>query len=450
MALAEADVSACEALLNRLRDEGRLPGIVAAVFTPAGPAWEGRSGSTSAQYRIGSLTKTFTAVAVLQLRELGRLDLGDTIADHVPDSPYPRSTLRELLSHSAGMTAEPLGPWWERSPGKEWRHLAQDNRVGVTVFRPSQRYHYSNVGFAMLGELVSRHRSTTWYDALRLHILEPLALNSTTYHPGEGAAQGTSRDPITGQLMKEPAYDSLAMAAAGQLWSSPADLARWGAFLISGDNDVLPRQALIEMRTAQSADSDIQHLGAYGLGLRLRWRSQSTLVGHTGSMPGFLAGTFADSVSGVGAVVLTNATTGLAPEKVVADLVDLVEPALATVEAAPDTAAPPGTKISTPASPAAELAGNWYFGNTPLEVRPDAAGFALVSGDGSPAFRHLEGDVYLGLSGYYAGERLTVVRRPDGAVSHLEVVTFVLTRTPYDPSAPIPGALPAEALSWPG
>ena len=86
----------------------------------------------------------------------------------------------------------------------------------------------------------------------------------------------------------------------------------------------------------------------------------------------------------------------------------------------------------------------------PLDLRPDAAGFALVSGDGSPAFRHLEGDVYLGLSGYYAGERLTVVRRPDGAVSHLEVVTFVLTRTPYDPSAPIPGALPAEALSWPG
>ena len=51
MALAEADVSACEALLNRLRDEGRLPGMVAAVFTPAGPAWEGRSGSTSANRR---------------------------------------------------------------------------------------------------------------------------------------------------------------------------------------------------------------------------------------------------------------------------------------------------------------------------------------------------------------------------------------------------------------
>ena len=450
MALAGAHVSACEVLLDRLRDEGRFPGIVAAVFTPAGLAWEGRSGSIRAQYRIGSLTKTFTAVAVLQLRELGRLDLGDTIADHVPDSPYPRSTLRELLSHSAGMTAEPLGQWWERSPGREWHHLARANRRGVTVFRPSQRYHYSNVGFALLGELVSRHRRMTWYDAIRLHILEPLGLVQTTYHPGAGAAQGTSRDPITGQLMKEPAYDSLAMAAAGQLWSSPGDLARWGAFLVSGGHNVLPRESLVEMRTAQSADPEVQHLGAYGLGLRLHWRSRSTLVGHTGSMPGFLAGTFADSVSGVGAVVLTNATTGLVPEKVVAELVDLAEPALATAEVAPDIAAAPGTTISTPSSPAAELAGKWYFGNTPLELRPEAAGFTLSSGDASPAFRHLDGDVYLGQSGYYAGERLNVVRRPNGAVSHLEVVTFVFTRTPYDPSAPIPGEPPGEALSWPG
>lgn len=441
MGLSPQIDAACAALLAELGDAGQLPGIVAAAFGPAGLAWEGKRGRTSPQYRIGSLTKTVTAVAVLQLRELGVVDLSDAIGDHLADSPYPGATLRDLLAHGSGLTAEPAGPWWERSAGVPWGGLVQANRASLAVFRPGQRYHYSNLGFALLGELVARHRNMSWYDAVWQHVLEPLRLHDTTYHPAPGAAEGTSRDPRTSQLMREPAFDSLAMAAAGQLWSTPADLARWGRFLVTGDDAVLPRHVLVEMRTAQSADPDTQHVGAYGLGLRLRWRPDSTLVGHTGSMPGFLAAMFVDSVSGVGAVVLTNATTGLAPEKAAARLVDLVEPDLAAadLEAAP---------ASLPDhSPAADLAGEWYWGNTAMQLRPTATGFCLGSGEEERTFRHLGEGGYLGLDGYYAGERLQVVRRPDGAVSHLEVVTFVLTRIPYDPAVPIPGGPPEAADS---
>ncbi len=444
MGLTPATEAACAALLTELRDAGQLPGVVAAAFGPAGAAWKGECGQTHTQYRIGSLTKTLTAVAVLQLRELGLVDLSDVIGDHVTDSPYPRSTLRDLLTHGSGMTAEPAGAWWERSPGVLWHQLADANRSGADIFPPGQRYHYSNLGFALLGELVARHRKMSWYEAVRVHILEPLGLNETTYHPSPGAAEGTSRDPTTSQLMREPAFDSLAMAPAGQLWSTWADLMRWGAFLVTGDDAVLPGHVLVEMRTAQSADPDVQHVGAYGLGLRLRWRPHSTLVGHTGSMPGFLAATFTDSISAVGAVVLTNATTGLAPEKAAARLVDLVEPELAAAELEPAPATLPSQ------SPAAELAGEWYWGNTAMQLRPTATGFCLGSGGEERCFRYLADDDYLGLDGYYAGERLHVVRRADGVVSHLEVVTFILTRVPYDPAAPIPGGPQEGALSWPG
>lgn len=443
MALAAATEAACGALLTQLSVDSRLPGVVAAAFAPAGIAWEGRRGDTFGQYRIGSLTKTFTAVAVLQLRELGRVDLADAIADHVADSPCPRVTLRELLAHCSGMTAEPAGPWWERSPGVGWDHLKHANHTQVEIFRRGQRYHYSNLGFALLGELVARQRNMSWYDAVRLHVLAPLGLDQTTYHPSADAANGTSRDPRTTRLVGEPAFDSLAMAPAGQLWSTPADLARWGSFLVSGDDAVLPKSVLVEMRTAQSADPDVQHLGAYGLGVRLRWRPHGTLVGHTGSMPGFLAAMFVDSTSGVGSVVLTNAMTGLAPETAAARLVDLVEPELAAAE-------PEAPAIEVSHLPAAELGGEWYWGNTSVQIQPAEAGFTLSAGADERTFRHLGDDAYLGLDGYYAGERLQVVRRSDGAISHLEVVTFVLTRIPYDPAAPIPGGPPGDPLSWPG
>jgi len=152
---------------------------------------------------------------------------------------------------------------------------------------------------------------------------------------------------------------------------------------------------------------------------------------------------FVDSTSGVGSVVLTNAMTGLAPETVAARLVDLVEPELAAAE-------PEAPAIEVSHLPAAELGGEWYWGNTSVQIQPAEAGFTLSAGAEERTFRHLGDDAYLGLDGYYAGERLQVVRRSDGAISHLEVVTFVLTRIPYDPAAPIPGGPPGDPLSWPG
>jgi CubicO group peptidase (beta-lactamase class C family) len=440
--LSVAIRAACDSILTDAGESGRLPGVVASVFRRDEQLWTAGFGATASQYRVGSITKTFTAVALLRLREEGLLDLDDPLGRHLPDASFPTASLRDLLAHRSGLTAEPTGPWWERSPGVPWPELAAANRSAARVFPPHARYHYSNLGYALLGQVVARHRAMSWYEVVRHDLLAPLGLNATTYHPLDDAAQGTSRDPRSGDLVAEPAFDSVAMAPAGQLWSTVSDLARWGNFLLGGAAGIASASVMTEMRTAQSADADTQHVGAYGLGLRLRWRQASTLVGHTGSMPGFLAALFADPVSGIGAVVLTNATTGVAPEQLAVDLIEAAEQELGSPVA-------PAERAAAPTAASAELAGEWYWGNTPLRALPVPDGFQLHGPNGTVTFQAVEPDGYRGVDGYYAGEHLRVVRRGDGSVSHLEVVTFVFTRLPYDGRAPIPGG-PPRRLSSPG
>ena len=112
--------------LEALQARGRLPGVVARGDSPTasspGPARPAWARSTQ-QYRIGSITKTMTAVAVLQLRDEGLLELDHPIGRYVPETGYAAATLRTLLSHTSGMQSEPVGSWWERSPGADFDTL---------------------------------------------------------------------------------------------------------------------------------------------------------------------------------------------------------------------------------------------------------------------------------------------------------------------------------------
>jgi CubicO group peptidase (beta-lactamase class C family) len=246
----------------------------------------------------------------------------------------------------------------------------------------------------------------------------------TTYHPRPPSAEGTSRNPLTGELVPEPAHDTGAMAAAGQLWSTVGDLARWGHFLVSGADDVLSESTLAEMAVVQCADPDTQHQAGYGLGLRLFWRAHGTGVGHTGSMPGFMASLLVDRRSRVGSVILSNATTGVP--------VDSLPGALVAVAEADQSLPPqPAAEPAQAGSPERELEGNWYWGNTPMRVRATATGFTVDTETGSRQFRRVGDDRYLGLDGYYAGETLWVLRGADGVPAVMTVVTFIWTRTPY-------------------
>lgn len=428
------------ALLARHQVSGRLPSLVGGVVRDGELVWSGAYGDLAGiaepsdwQYRIGSITKTFTAVLVLQLVRDGRLDLAQPASDVLGDVGYADRSLRALLSHSSGMQAEPAGSWWERSDGLDWETLTGANDGSGQIFPAGQQYHYSNLGFALLGEVAARLYGTTWFDAVRDRILEPLGLHRTTYLPQEPAAQGWSVDPYAGTLTREPATDTRAMAPAGQLWSTVGDLARYNAFLGTGHPDVLGAEWLELAAHPQSGDrhDDLAH--AYGLGFQLRTGGSGSLAGHTGSMPGFLAACLVDRPRRTGAVLLTNATSGLGPGELARELVEELERCEPSLPAA-------WTPTSTVPAPVRDALGTWHWGNTPLVLTLEGEELVLRErGDDAWCRFELRDDAIIGTTGYLAGEALHVVRRRDGSVGHLECATFVLTRTAYDPEAPIPG-----------
>ncbi|MFC0866181.1 serine hydrolase domain-containing protein [Sphaerimonospora cavernae] len=437
------------AMLRRLAVEqaqSRVPSLVAAVVRGGQIAWFGARGRVGGQrpdrdtqYRIGSITKTMVAVMVMRLRDEGRLDLLDPLDKHVPGTPVGEATIAQLLSHTSGLTAEPPGQWWERTPGVAAAEMIGAMGPESARHRPGRRYHYSNVGFGLLGELVARKRSAPWEQVVCEEILQPLGMRDTTARPRSPHASGYAVHPWADVLLPEPENDHGAMAPAGQMWSPAADLARWAAFICGDTAEVLRPDTLAEMREPAIVEDGDSWSRGYGLGFQLARhtgpRGPRRLAGHTGSMPGFLATVWADPADGVGVLWLANATSGMRGP-LDTDLLDILaehEPPL------------PAEWVPTEVDDdLLALTGPWYWGPTPyvLRVLP-RRGLSLtpVSGQGRASrFAARDDGTWLGLDGYYAGETLRVVRSGDGGV-HLDLNTFVFTREPYDPGAPVPGGV---------
>jgi CubicO group peptidase (beta-lactamase class C family) len=427
--------------LARAQADGRLPSVVAGVLRDGELAWSAGYGDVpgevlDVQYRIGSITKTLTAVLILQLLRDSRLTLDDPASAVLGDVGYADRTIRSLLAHNAGIRSEPVGSWWERSAGLTWEELVGAHEDADAVFPALQQFHYSNLGFALLGEVAARLHGAPWWECVQRRILDPLGMTRTSYLPTGAAAQGHSVHPYARTLVDEPATDTGAMAPAGQAWATLGDLAAYNAFLLDGHDDVLSLDWLLTASHPQSADRRDALASAHGLGFQLQAGGSGMLVGHTGSMPGFLAACFVDRERRTGAVVLANATTGVAPNELAVDLLDELE------RHEPHLPAPWRPTETVPPE-LVDTLGVWHWGNTPFvfAIQGEELVASNARGDERYRFAVVDGQV-LGTSGYHAGESLHVVRRPDGSVSHLDVATFVYTRRPYDPDAPVPGGHP--------
>ncbi len=426
----------------------RLPSLVAAVVRDGRMAWFGARGrvdglrpTTATQYRLGSITKTLVAVMVMRLRDEGRVRLGDPIGEYVPGTPVGRVTVAQLLSHTSGLTAEPPGEWWERTAGRPAGELVASLGDDVARHRPGRLFHYSNVGFALLGELVSRVRGAGWAQVVAGEVLAPLGMRDTTPRPRPPYATGFAVHPFADVVLPEPEHDAGGMAPAGQLWSTAADLARWAVFLGGDTGEVLRPDTLAEMREPVAVEDGDRWDRAYGLGLDLARRGGRRLCGHGGSMPGFVAGVWADPADGAGVLFLANATTGVRSSwcAQLLDVLDEHEPPM------------PGEWAPEPVAPAVlELTGVWHWGSAAHTLRVLPGGvlsLAPLGGAGvSARFAPGPEGVFTGLDGYFAGETLRAVRGAGGEVSHLEVATYVFTRLPYDRSAPVPGGV--DPVGW--
>ena len=449
-------------LAARLAEEQaahRLPSVAAGLVRGGELVWSagrGRIGGTSGpvpdadvQYRAGSITKTFIAVAVLRLRDEGRVDLSDPVGRQVTDAGGAgRLTVGQLLSHTAGLRAETAGPWWERTAGSPFEALAARS-LGPDALRlpPGWQYHYSNVGYALLGELIARLRGAPWYDVIADELLAPLRMTRTTVRPQPPHATGFAVHPHADLLLPEPEHDAQAMGPAGQLWTTVTDLARWAGFLAGAgpaQGTLLDPATLAEMRrpVAISDEPDQPWDLGYGLGLQL-WNSGGRRsYGHTGSMPGFTGVLRIDAATGDAAIKLSNSTTPSSGPAFAADLLRIL--------AENDPPVRAEWTAAGVARDAVDLVGTWYWGPMAFLVSvvagPGGAASVLefrAAGSGSLAHRFRQGGdgVWTGVDGYFAGEMLRPVRGEDGRIVALDLASHTYTRLPYDAAAPVPGGV---------
>ena len=309
-------------VLDRQRS-GRLPGVVAGVVRDGGLLWHEGVGSADLaepstlpdadhQFLVASNTKTFTAVLVMALRDEGRLSLDDTLDTFVPEVTQRGLTIRQCLAHVSGMQREPLGDVWETLVNPDTAELVSGFNEAERVHRPHHRWHYSNLVFSMLGEVVARLDARPWAESLQARILDPLEMRRTTVGFSGRHAQGYYVPPWTDVPVPQDQLDLKALNPCGGLASTAEDLARWSAFVADPVAEVLSPDTLEEMCEPQVVMDRERWTGAMGLGFFLVRSGTRTYVGHTGGMPGHITALFTDRDAKTGGIALTS--SGATPD----------------------------------------------------------------------------------------------------------------------------------------
>lgn len=415
----------------------RSPGVSAGVVRDGHLVWSGHVGAArlgeqrvaatdDTQYMIGSVTKTFTALAVMALRDEGRLTLDDTLDTFLPGTRHARVPVRQMLAHASGLQREPIGNIWESLVAPDREAFRAGVEEAEQVLPSHHAFHYSNLAYGLLGQVIETVTGREWEDVVRERVLEPLGMTRTGLTPADDRAHGYQVDPYAGTATEEPLFSLGATAPLGGLWSTVADMARYAAYIADPDERVVAPETIAEMcRPLIMTDVD-GWTGAYGLGFGMGRRGDRVYVGHGGAMPGFLTGLRVRRADGVGAVVLANATSGALSLALATDL----------VEAALD-AEPPLADAWVPEAPRPELApllGQWWSEGSPLTffVRGGELWSYLTEGDALSETRYAaEGpDRFRAVAGRERGEVLEVVRGADGSIDKLYFATYAVTRQP--------------------
>ncbi|HTG46277.1 MAG TPA: serine hydrolase domain-containing protein [Actinomycetota bacterium] len=343
--------------------EHRLPGAVAGVVHGDGLVWSGGAGLADVEagrapdattlYRIASITKTFTATAIMQLRDEGKLHLDDPAVAYLPElrraaSPFgliETVTIRRLLSHESGLMGDPPDADWTRdvyesSPAV---NLARADEI-ATRLPPNAQQKYSNLGYQLLGEIVARVAGVPYVDHVRTQILEPLGMTSTAFPPLSDALAARAAVGYRGRWMSDVPVPARRLrtfpSAEGGLWSCVDDVGRWivAQFLEDGGDrsgaQVLAGASLREMHQPRYLGDDAW-TEAYGIGWYGRRRGETVWLMHSGGLPGFSTNACYRVPEKVGAIALLN---GVAPP---ADLsMALAELALEAARAAASMSPP--------------------------------------------------------------------------------------------------------------
>lgn len=334
-------------------------------------------------FRIASMTKSFTALSILKLRDEGKLSLDDQVARYVPslaNLSYPTKdspplTIRHLLTHAEGFPED--NPWGDRQLAQSDATIRAWMRSGIPFSNaPGTAYEYSNYGFAILGQVVARVSGRPYPEYVRDNILRPLGMNSSTFEmsavPSDRIALGYRWEDNVWKA--EPILAHGSFGSMGGLWTTARDLARYVAFHLSAlpprDEDErgpVRRSSVREMQQAWRAqpafavrgtvDAPLQLiLSSYGYGLGISQDCRfNYIVGHGGGLPGYGSLMRWLPEYGVGVIAMGNLTyTGFGA--LVSDTMTALD---RTGALRPRALLPPSTVLVAAQKDVSQLITNW-------------------------------------------------------------------------------------------
>lgn len=311
-------------LAVRLEDERRhqsTPGLAVTIAHNQRILFDDASGyaileqrvptTTDTVFRIGSVTKLFTALMLMQMCDRGRLQLEDSVVDYLPLPDRWRTiTFRQLAAHTSGLPREAPLDYFDTMVFPEGEEIVASLEAVTPIAEPGTKYHYSNLGYAVLARALEEITVRPYKDYVRQHILLPLGMERS----GFDLAAADRALAAVGYAPVEPAQpagdldlDIGGFAAAGQMYSSVADMCRFFAWWFDGTDRVgvlstARRQEMLQPFFASAAAGREQPALGWELAQVERW----TVASQNGRTFGYAAGVSLIPEAKLGLTVLTN------------------------------------------------------------------------------------------------------------------------------------------------
>ncbi len=364
-------------------------------------------------FEIGSISKSFVALAILQLQDEGKLSVDDPILRHLPwlpmETPYGEVQIHHLLTHSSGLPDDP--PLFPFEPGGR----------ALQTFAPGAQFHYSNWGFDVLGHLVASIDGCSWPEAVTRRLLGPLGMSATIAAIGGATAPRLAQSYVP--LYEDrpyPRHGPLAVAgpmsfelASGSIASTPADMARYLGMLIdggAGPSGRLVSEAAFKSFTSPFIAAEEFGPGAsYGYGIAIDVLDGHKRLRHTGGMVSFMSSLQVDLDAGLGAFASINAQLGYRPNPVAQYALRTLR-AAAEAKPAPAPPAPDGDAVLE--DPGAYAGVYTAPDGRRLEIAAQPHSLELIADGLRLPLQHLGGDLFLADHPRFALYPLSFGREP--------------------------------------
>lgn len=345
-----AKIKLFEVWTNAQMDYYNLPGLTVAIVYDQDVIYTNGFGyadvknktpmKPSTIFRIASITKTFTSTAILQLRDAGKLHLDDPVSKFLPwfDIKHrfpdaPEITIRHLLTHTSGLPREAAFPYWTDHKFPTLEQIKETLPDQETIYPSETKWKYSNLGMALLGQIVVAASGEAYEAYIQKNILEPLGMMSTSVNLSKDhlkrLAVGYGRRLPNGKRKVMDFTDSKGLSPAANMSSTVEDMARFISLQFfdgkAGGAQILKSSTLKEMQRVHWLRPSWK--SGWGLGFSISRRGERTLVGHGGWVAGYRTQILFCPDEKIGVVVMSNAEDG-SPSMFATRVFDVVAPAI--------------------------------------------------------------------------------------------------------------------------